>query len=412
MSPTDYDAMLQDVANHMSRSELLRQLSTHSSSTSGSSKRGSARITKQTSASNSPNYVQRRRTTANHTTRSYPRTSQQNAYQTREQRVLNCYNSKQPMSSSRPMSWHPGSDTFVAPGSQICTSEPALGNAIADMENLAVSGTPASSVEQSIQNAFAMGYGYPTSTPNTMYDTSPVDMQGCGMFGVGPEAACDSYPIYSVSDQVQYPYIPPTEPYMYPNSCYQTAQQWPQNSSNYPMGSQMPQAMSEYAPARVPVNSARKAKTNSAPQLSRKKSKELVGMGLYDDRGSTFMSGLNSVVSEESNRDSMGKGLKLEETWQPPNDDEEEEDDDGYSTEEAEEVEEVPPPVMASAPAEAQSAFYPAYRDMSNQSFFFNDDEDYTNEDHYGNYLAYGKAMPEFRPKPQFNNQMENHVWF
>lgn len=123
------------------------------------------------------------------------------------------------------------------------------------------------------------------------------------------------------------------------------------------------------------------------------------------------MSGLGTAVSEDVAQDSMGKGLKLEETWQPPNEDEEEADDEGYSTDEAEEVEETPPTIMASSPAEAQTAVYPTYADMSNQSFFFNDDDEYTNEAQYANYLAYGQPLPGSQPKPHSNPRMENYLW-
>ena len=404
--------MLQDVANQMSRTELLRRLSTHSSSTSCSSKRGSTRITKPPSASNSPNYVQRRRTTANHASRTGVRSSQEYSYQTREQRLRNYYNSKQPMPYPRPMSWHPGSDAFYSPSSQVPTSEPSLGHTIANLENLAVSGTPTSSVQQSIQNAFAMGYGYPISAPIPMYGASLGETQSCRMVDPISEPVCDSYPTYSVSDQTQNPYIPQPPMYdAYTNPSYQPSQQWSQNASYFSMDSQASKAMQEYRPTQPSTSTVRKAKAASAPQLARRKSKELVGMGLYDDRASGFMSGLNSAVSEDSSRDSMGRGLKLEETWQPPDDDDAEEDDEGYSTEEVEEEEEAPPPVMASAPAEAQTTLYPTYADMSDQSFFFNDDDEYVGDDHYARYIAYSQTLPENQPKPQMNPGMENYLW-
>ena len=306
------------------------------------------------------------------------------------------------------MSWHPRSNSSQISGAQMSMNEPALGNTIADLENLAVSGTPSSSVQQSIQNVFAMGYGYPTGATSTMYDTSPANLQCYGALGRGLESSHDPFPIYSVSDQAQCAYMPQGfSDDVFTSAEYQAAQQWPQDTSYLTMTSQVPQAMSAYPSANAP-----KMKASSAPRISRRKSKELVGMGLYDDRESSSMSLLDIAASQDSNRDSMGKGLKLEETWQPPNDDDEEEEDEGYSTEEADEAEEAPQPVIPSAPAEVQPACYPAYRDMSNQSFFFNDDDEYIYEDQYASYLAYAQAFPGGQPKPQFNPQTESYLWF
>ena len=415
MASTEYDAMLQDVANHMSRSELLRGLSNHSSNTSGSSKRGSMRITKQASVSNSPNHVQRRRTTGNQSTRSCPRNSQETPHRTREQSLRNYYSSKQNMDFSRPMSWHPDSDPLQTQGQQMPTSEPALGTTIANLENLAVTGTPASSVQQTIQDAFAMGYGYPMSADTMMYETSLAQPRGYGMFDSNSNSEHDPHPIYSVSDQAQDPYISQAPTYnVYSTTGYQPAHQWPQNTFRYDSNSENPQLLQHNPPGNVFTKSARKVKATSVPQLARRKSKELVGMGLYDDRGSDFISSLNSAVGENANRDSVGKGLKLEETWQPPIEDEQDEDEDeGYSTDEAEEAEEIPPPaIMTSSPAEPQTALYPkTYGDMSNQSFFFNDDEEYANGDP-GNYFAYCQALPTAQPKAQLNPGMENYLWF
>ncbi len=139
----------------------------------------------------------------------------------------------------------------------------------------------------------------------------------------------------------------------------------------------------------------------------------LSGIGLYDDKVPNFISG----TSGNPNRDSLGKGLKLEETWQPPKDEEEKDDDDddeddeegSYSTDEAEEIEE-DPPIMATAPQQAQTAFYPPYGDLSQQSFFFSNDDDdpYTEEaNQYTNYLALGQAQP----KPQDLVTTGNFLW-
>ncbi|CAD6570093.1 MAG: hypothetical protein ASARMPREDX12_003303 [Alectoria sarmentosa] len=407
MSSTDYDIMLQDVSNHLSRSQLLRRLSTHSSSTSGSGKIAPARITKQNSAGNSPHNVQRRRTTAN-TARTYARLSQKSPYQTQEQILSNYHGSRQSMPMERPMSWHPGSEMISTPATQVPTSEPVLGNTIAGLQNLAVSGQSASSVQQSIENAFSMGYGFPISRPLNMYEQSPTgleDYEAMPESMYRPESLYTSEPMhnpypYNTFQQYQHSYMPhpPTQD-TYPPASYQVPQ-WPEAQPCFANDVQDSQAMADLS--QWSSNPGPKLNVKAAPQVLKRANKVLSGIGLYDDKAPDFVPG----TSCDYNRDSIGKGLKLEETWQPPKDDDENDDDDddddddgdgSYSTDEAEEIEE-DPPIMASAPQHAPTAFYPTYGDLSNQSFFFtNDDDPYTGEDQYANYLAFGQ--PQSKPQ-------------
>lgn len=101
----------------------------------------------------------------------------------------------------------------------------------------------------------------------------------------------------------------------------------------------------------------------------------LVGMGLYDPPN--YESMLTS---------GLGKGLKLEETWQPPPEIEKEEDDDDDSSDE-ESIEEAPEPSKEAEEADDQQCWtlnaaaqaVPA-SDLSGQSFLLEDEETYTNE--------------------------------
>lgn len=397
---TDYNVMLQDVSNHVSRSQLLRRLSTHSSSTSGSSKRAPARITKQNSAGSSPHNVQRRRTTAN-TARTYPRLSQNSPFQTQEQSLSNYHGSQQAVPVERPMSWHPGSEMISTPATQDRTSEPALGNTISGLQNLAVSAQPASCVQQSIENAFAMGYGIPISRPLGMYEHSPTgiqDYQPTPESIYNPEPSYNSEPIYnhcSYNNFQQFHHMSqPSTKDMYPPANYQLPQ-WPEAQPCFVNDFQNPQTSLDLC--QWSSTPGQKLNVIAAPQIPKRANKVLSGIGLYDDK----MPDSISDISGDPNRDSMGKGLKLEETWQPPKDDDDNNDDDddeeSCSTDEADEIEE-DPPIMASAPPHAQTAFYPPYGDLSNQSFFFsNDDDPYTGEDQYTNYLAFNQAQS----KPQ-----------
>lgn len=123
--------------------------------------------------------------------------------------------------------------------------------------------------------------------------------------------------------------------------------------------------------------------------------KELVGMGLYDPP-----EGYNSWFSSGI-QEGTGKGLKLEETWEPPpeTDDDESEDESDGGNEDMEEDQDPSPddassdeasiedPVPASAPNTTGGRGHPAYHNgkpypvnMSGQSFLFGEDESLQNE--------------------------------
>lgn len=97
--------------------------------------------------------------------------------------------------------------------------------------------------------------------------------------------------------------------------------------------------------------------------------KELVGMGLYDAPDPTSTWG--GLV------EATGKGLKLEETWQPPEDEEDDEEDDASSEGSIGE----PSPPLPSTHGQNQQLQLPVHvkaqipGSMEGQSFFFDDDE-------------------------------------
>ena len=306
------------------------------------------------------------------------------------------------------MSWHPGSETISTPATQVRSSEPALGYTISGLQNLAVSGQPTPSVQQSIENAFAMGYGIPIRSALPMYEQSPTangHYEPAPESIYRPESSYNSEPSYdpysyNTLEQFQHSYPPePSTQDMYPPANYQLPQ-WPQAQPCFADDFQNPQTSADSC--HWSSNPGQKLNVTAAPQVSKRANKVLSGIGLYDDKAPEFI----SSTRVDPNRDSVGKGLKLEETWQPPNDDDDNDDNDddddeeeegSYSTDEAEEIEE-DPPIMASAPQHAQTAFYPTCGDLSNQSFFFsNDDDPYAGEDQYTNYLAFGQAQS----KPQ-----------
>lgn len=303
---------------------------------------------------------------------------------------------------ARPMSWHPSSE-LNRRRAQMPTSEPTLGNTIVGLENLAVSNTPAS-VQQSIENAFAMGYGYPIAKPASMYEPSPMQTGGYDNVHACAESACNPYASYDTLEPYHYSETSTALTYaIYPPASNQVPQ-WPPVEPEITNNQLVaPQEPVDCLPMQWPTDAHQNLYFTSAPELPKKTSKELVGMGLYDNEDRDFMSTIHSAISDDPIRDSMGKGLKLEETWQPPvkdgdDDGDDEGGEDSDSTDEAEEVEE-DSPVVSSAPAETPIASYPTYGDLSDKSFFFNEDEQYPGEDQYTTYLAYGQGIPAVQPK-------------
>ena len=315
------------------------------------------------------------------------------------------------------MSWHPGSDMISTPATQGRTGEPAIGNTIAGFQNLAVSGLPTSSVQQPLENSFAMGYGFPVSTPLTMPDNSPSESEDYGLapesvYGLG--SSYNSEPIYNpysynTLQQLQHSYIPQSSaPNPYPIANYQLPH-WPEPQPSF--GHDFQDLQNSADLCQWPSNVEPKPNVKAATQVSKRANKVLSGIGLYDDKVPDFGSG----TSGDPNRNSMGKGLKLEETWHPPKDEDENDDDDdddddeegSCPTDEEEEIEEEPP-IIATVPQHAQTEFYQPYGDLSQQSFFFtNDDDPYTGEDaQFSNYLAYGQDQA----KPQ-DAVTSNFLW-
>lgn len=98
---------------------------------------------------------------------------------------------------------------------------------------------------------------------------------------------------------------------------------------------------------------------------------ELVGMGLYDAPEPFSTLNSSSVV------EGTGKGLKLEETWQPPEEDEDADGDDASSDEGS--IEE-PPAAEPATQLPIHNTKPQISANMEGQSFFFEEEENYTKD--------------------------------
>ena len=243
---------------------------------------------------------------------------------------------------SRPVSWHPSSNQWFAPQTSGYVASPS--------QQEWSWHTPS-------RNS---GHGsdfYSLSTQNSTYNANRQTYHaGTGMH-MGSDESDHSWQHQSQSYAHSTVNTPSTEPLPW------YLQQWAQkNQAQASMDSQ--NGSTEFLPIQHPSELHEQMDTEDD-------GKELVGMGLYDAPDPT--SSWGGLV------EATGKGLKLEETWQPPEDDEDEEDEDDDASSESS-MEEPSPPLPA-VDAQTQQLQLPVHvkaqtpGSLEGQSFFFDDDE-------------------------------------
>lgn len=301
---------------------------------------------------------------------------------------------KRPMITERPTTWHSSSLTPGLPGSlstfQYHAKQSMIDNRMSGYRSSEVSvpsalatqvhinsnvplnpyGDPAASLELNDQPRIPFGdqQSFFFDASGAPYPTEPTDLIDYANF---PHMAAFQEPLT---------YRHPRSPALDWTQVFPSELPW---TAAYPMP-QYPSTQAFSATLSAPSAPLQ-------PRPVKEQNKELVGMGLYDspdqDHVSSLLfgddSGCHQVCgSLQPPHESVGKGLKLEETWQPPirqddqdEDDVEDEADEDCSTDEGEE--ELP---YLTGVGE-QQAVLPAYGDLSNRTFFFDDnDENFTNE--------------------------------
>jgi hypothetical protein len=170
---------------------------------------------------------------------------------------------------------------------------------------------------------------------------------------------------------------------------------WRDSLSSFPAYTAPPTP--DFLPIQKPVDPV--SQSLEVPPLTRKLSVELIGLGLYDAPSNTGFLARELTDGNEpsfeacSEQGQLGKGLKLEETWEPPEegdeqsedgehdyaDDEDENEDEACKAEAAAGLEEES--VVARKDNESQPTLVSANEtlpqtraNMSNQSFFFEND--------------------------------------
>lgn len=288
------------------------------------------------------------------------------------------------------MSWHPGSDSTTRPNLDLPVSEPTSGTSSTGMADWKTFGAPTSCVEQSIQDAFSMGYGCQLNIPSVLEQSSR-QTPGYHLYGLDPQ---DGYPAYEHINPDHDTYGTYVSPYIiHPAPSFQTPQ-WPPDDQ-YTSSMQASEAQMDPDPVQHTLMKPLRLDTEELLPIAKKKSNDLIGIGLYDNEDQDF---LDSANKKFMNRDSIGRDLKLEETWQPPVEDTTVEDDDAHSEDEAEPAE-IALTDVGPLPTASQTMGYPAYGDLSNQSFFFEEDEGFAYDDPYANYLNFDQGLQQSEPK-------------
>jgi len=443
-------AICYDAPCWSTRTQLVPRLSRQSHNGSPGSKRGSTRIAKANSSIRSPHSMQRRRTTASQSARTSHVLPRDHAFPVQEPCSQDYGDAVRSVQSMRPMSWHPGFGaarkqalpdnsgnpyrteinqqnhhfTTRGPASDVSTgmhpssnrgsvvssragyqlsanveasnTDWTLGNTIAGFETLAVSGSSRQSFEGGVQNGAGQSQ-HPFSQSHAYCQQSGAAGSDWNYFEPDSAISFVPFPYYHVANDYQ----------------TQTMQQYSSyNSDTLAQGSMFPSnehtnyampTSPDFLPIQYPANTPHNANVTIPPQVTAKKSRELVGMGLYDDKNGSMFASLDHVGDRASGLGaSLGRGLKLEETWKPLSSANVEDDgaDEGYSTDDAEEVLPTVP-----APQETQAHILPMDDNLSHRTFFFDSDEQYNSS------YTLDQGLSAYQSK-HLDPATDNLLWF
>ena len=318
--PLDIDAMLYNMSDSMARAKLSRQISSASTASRGRYDR----IFKPNSAGNSP----QRRRALNAYRHSRYRTDFSSQEHLQRRSMMTAHELQRPVQIVRPMSWHPSPHNLQHPGFSTpypynhprystMTDQQSLAT-----EELATPVMPPSMEDGSVPAYIGLdgSYGICPSSAMDVYNEHPEGFNLDTIYDSCLDFSTHAKPQTMSYDEYQPPPPPPC-----------ATQMWTDSLANFPSYTNPPTP--DFLPIQHPTDAWTEASEEPARiQPVRKQSMELVGMGLYDSPSSgvagSGMAGLPQYASEEgSQRASLGKGLKLEETWQPPEDDTSSEND-------------------------------------------------------------------------------------
>ena len=252
--------------------------------------------------------------------------------------------------SSRPMSWHPSSTQFNAGYQPNANNQSQNWNASSRM-----SGQGSDFYSLSTRNSMSAEPSHYFPTYATGYDAHRGSQDSDSSWQTQQSYATSAYST---------PAIEPMPWYL---------QEWARRNHDQVPASHG--ASADFLPIQHPAEPEEEQQDESMEESG----KELIGMGLYDTTDASLE--WTSPVGEAT-----GKGLKLEETWQPPEEEDDgeddaeeeqdEEQDDDTSSDDGEE--ELPPPPAPMAPV--NHAKSTPSSNLEGQSFFFDEDDSVTKE--------------------------------
>ncbi|KAI9687710.1 MAG: hypothetical protein M1822_001790 [Bathelium mastoideum] len=366
----DYESLLNDVSRQMASSQLSRRNSRSSKRHSGSTCRRSIRIEKPPTAHNSPRILERRRTTSS--VKQYASLDDHfNAMFGAPESEDWTMSNDSDKNAVRPFSWHPSGSN---------AGRTRARNDSSNQHSVNVSDIP--------RTYATSNHSFEQTLPeekHTFEDDAAMNMMSQADGGDLSAALWHRYAQTST-----WPLMAHADPHYVNNLAYfGNPQDWgfAASSSPQPSESVTTQPASEmcndYLPIQNPHLSPNVMHPTLRPQRSKDSSKSLVGMGLYDppdsisDSWPSHANGCQSWLAPDL-IESRGKGLKLEETFEPPPDHDEdggEEDDNGSSEDEVQDespVVEEPHLHVTVASNQPNS--------LAGQSFFFDDDDAYSND--------------------------------
>jgi hypothetical protein len=323
-----------NMSGHMHTSQLSRRPSRSAGSQQVSR---SSRVEKPKSHHNSPRTIERRKTT-----------TETKLYATLDDHYRMMFGvepeeevDERPQ-SNRPVSWHPSSTHFQNQPSSYFEPQQDW-----------YSASPRNSTQGSDF--------YSLSTRNSQYEPTS---NYSGVYGMDEsdyswQDASHQTPSYAHSNLN----TPTTEPLPW------YLQKWAQQNQEQAMMASH-NGSSDFLPIQHPAAQDEEMEEDGGEKL--------VALGLYDLPEPS----LSWTGSEQA----TGKGLKLEETWQPPENEDEEEDDEDAADDSSSEASEEPSPPLSSVHDRAQQLQLPVHvkaqtpGSMDGQSFFFEDDETVSKE--------------------------------
>jgi hypothetical protein len=390
----DYESLLNDVSRQMATSQLSRRNSRSSKRHSATPSRRSIRVEKPPTAHNSPRVPERRRTTSavNQSSGVY---NQYNMMYGDTQPDIYTQMSASDKNIARPYSWHPSASATAYPRDTMASAFRYSANIPTVPSVPAIPLAWNQAIESSLQGAeTSMDHSSATTMPTSYYDAG---FQGEATSLWDQFAAATMWSQSSYFDP-----CPATDNAMYLSD----VRGWSQDDdiTTSMAARDTADETADNQNSFLPIQDPDSLQDNAQPILRSKPSKEssksLIGMGLYDEPDEPTPNWRSQLDGRQTwpvseIMQGNGKGLKLEECFEPPPDhgDDEPEDDEDDAGSSEDDVQEEDPANIDEAGVHVTVASHPP-TNLAGQSFFFEDDEQYNTDWWY----AQGKGLPTQPP--------------